>query len=107
MNVFKRTRYIASGHSIKRGKQRTTIFPSYVKENIENYCIKGEVLLEVDHYRYIRFKDSEDENLDLFFPCIKYKENVYIIKTTLTWDMVKERLQNIIDNYHLENMPTV
>jgi hypothetical protein len=101
MNVFDRIHYLASFHSVKRGKQRTDILPIYIKENLQNFCSKGEVLLEVDDYRYIRFKDKDDEKLDLFFPCIKVKENIFIIKTTLRWDMVEGRFQNIVNNYHL------
>jgi hypothetical protein len=101
VNIFNKIRFIASGHAIKRGRERTGIFPMYIKENLQHFCTKGEVILEVDNYRYIRFKDTDDDNIDLFFPCIKAKDNVYVIKTTLTWDMVEERLQNIIDKYHL------
>jgi hypothetical protein len=103
MNVFKqfrRVQYAGSNHAVKRAKQRTGILPSYARQNIQNFCKNGEVILEVDDYRYIRFKDEE---YDLFFPCIKWSENAYVIKTTLRWDMVQHRLQNIIDNYHMNN----
>jgi hypothetical protein len=103
MNVFKQFRkqiFVVSKHAIKRSKKRTNIMPSYARENIRNFCKRGEVLLEVDDYRYIRFKDDE---YDLFFPCIKWKEDAYVIKTVLRWDMVSYRLQNIIDNYHMNN----
>jgi hypothetical protein len=103
MNVFKQfnnIRYVAGHHACKRGKQRTDIFPTFIRQNLQNFCKQGELLLEVDNYRYIRFKDDE---YDLFFPCIKWSENIYVIKSTLTWDMVEYRLQNIIDNYHLND----
>ena len=103
MNVFKqfrRVQYAGSHHAVKRAKQRTSILPSYARQNIQNFCKQGEIILEVDDYRYIRFRDDE---YDLFFPCIKWSENAYVIKTTLRWDMVKYRLQNIIDNYHMNN----
>lgn len=103
MNVFKkfrRVQYLASNHAVFRCKKRTNILPSYARENIQNFCRNGEVLLEVDDYRYIRFKDDE---YDLFFPCIKWSENAWVVKTTMKWEMVSHRLQNIIDNYHLNN----
>jgi hypothetical protein len=106
MNVFKqfhKVKYIAGHHACKRGKERTDLLPSYIRENLQNFCKQGEVLLEVDDYRYIRFKDDD---YDLFFPCIKWNENAYVIKTTLLWEMVDYRLQNIIDNYHTNEFET-
>jgi hypothetical protein len=103
MNVFeqlKEVKYIGSHHAVKRCRQRTNILPTFSRQNIQNFCKRGEILLEVDDYRYIRFKDEE---YDLFFPCIKWRENAYVIKTTLRWDMVEYRLQKIIDNYHMND----
>ena len=106
MNVFKQFKsimYVAGNHACKRGKERTDLFPTYIRQSLQNLCKRGEIILEIDNYRYIRFKDEE---YDLFFPCIEWRENIYIIKSTLTWDMVDYRLQKVIDNYHLNNFET-
>lgn len=100
MNVFnKEIVYIASSHSIDQLIDRTDIklSPKMAKSKIESLAREGELVIEVDDYRYIK-------NGDLYLPCIQYTgmpSHVYRVKSVLTWDMVQHRFQNVIDNYHL------
>ena len=63
---------------------------------VEEKARKGKILLDAGKHRYIR-KD------DLFLPCILLEEKdgvkYYKVKSVLNWYMVKDRLQNIVDNY--------
>jgi hypothetical protein len=62
---------------------------------IKNLAETGVIVLDVKEHRYIR-------NDDLFIPCIRWEEkgkNVFRVKSILTWDMVEDRVQRVIDNY--------
>lgn len=89
--------YIASSHAEQQMVARTKCQRKEAKEKIERLAREGELLIEVDDYRYIK-------NGDLYLPCVQFSglpSNYYRVKSVLTWDMVDYRMQNIIDNYHL------
>jgi hypothetical protein len=55
---------------------------------------KGELLLETDLFRYIRYED-------FFFPCKMDSKNKYVLTTVLLYDsMVKDRFQTIVNMYN-------
>jgi hypothetical protein len=100
VNIFDEIRYLSTDHSVKRLRQRFSRFKhlrySQAEQKCEELADTGQLLIEIDDYRYIK-------NGDVYIPCMrhyKYK-NAYVTKSILTWEMVKERLQSIIDRYHL------
>jgi len=97
MDFNDRIIYIASHHAQEQMVSRTKCQWNEAKEKIERLANEGELLIEVDDYRYIK-------NGDLYLPCVQFTgkpSNYFRVKSVLTWDMVDYRIQNIIDNYHL------
>lgn len=68
------------------------IFPWFNEEECEGEIIKavkqGEQVVSLNNHIYIR-------NGHLFFPCVKLSRNEYLIKSILTWEMVKEQMNRI------------
>jgi hypothetical protein len=97
---FDYVRYFSSEHAEMRFIERTDWSSS--KEAARDHIIKmaynGSIILESKQYRYI-------QNGDYYLPCIKWSsrgENVYRIKTVMTWDMVKDRFQSVVDKYTIQ-----
>lgn len=98
MNVFDdQIVYLASPHAEDQIVARTGCSLKKAKSEVEKLAKEGELLIEVDNYRYIK-------NGELYLPCIQYTgrpKNYFRVKSVLTWDMVDYRFQKVIDNYHL------
>jgi len=91
--VFNYVTYISSEHAELRYMER--IEPcsrEEAKQAILETVQNGFVLIDIQEHRYIK-------SSNLFFPCVKISENIYKIKSVLTWDMVEHRLQSAVDNY--------
>lgn len=87
--------YIASSHSIDEYNNRIKELPNEETEKTIIYgCKHGEILFEYNNVRYMKYGP-------IFYPCNKIgnEENAWIVKTTMTWDMVEEKLQNKADKY--------
>lgn len=82
--------YKATLHAVNQIKERTG--SQFSPAEVEELCKEGEVVIDTQTHRYIR-------NGDFFFPCAK-EPDAYHIKTTMLWDMVKHRLQRVIDLYN-------
>lgn len=93
MTVFNQSiiDYVSGPHAIKRVKQRLNIEQDIADYFIREKALQGKILLDIKNHRYIK-------NGELFFPCVKIKNNLYKVKSVLTWDMVSERFQYILDN---------
>lgn len=98
MNIFdEEIVYFSSYHAEEQLVSRSGCSPDVAKGEVIKLAQEGELLIEVNDYRYIK-------NGDFFLPCVHYAgkpRNYYRVKSVLTWDMVDYRLQNVIDNYHL------
>lgn len=97
---FNYVQYFCSDHAEKRYLERSTLPISQDEARVQviELAYNGSILLESDNYRYI-------QNGQYYLPCIKWKargDNVYRIKTVMTWDMVENRLQSSIDKYAKE-----
>lgn len=97
--VFDYVIYEASPHAIDRYCER---FPNINRKQAKKQLIErmenGKILLDVNNHRYIRSDD-------LFIPCSKWIEkgdNVFNAKSVLTWDMVKHRIQRVVDLHNEE-----
>lgn len=93
--VFNIVRYEAGYHSCQRAAERLNISETEAKEVIEQLVSTGKVLLDTRYHRYIK-------NGEMFFPCIKRRDNSFIVKSVLLWDMVKDRVQRIVDKYNID-----
>lgn len=65
------------------------------KQKVLDLVQKGRVILEFNQYRYI-------QSGDFYLPCVKWPskgERAYRVKTVMTWDMVENRLQQVVDRY--------
>lgn len=90
--VFEKPQFFVSKHAIERwcSKRIYEKFPEILAEEaILDRVEKGEILLSINHHLYIR-------NNNYLFPCIKINHQTYIVKTVLTWSMVKERMEKVI-----------
>jgi hypothetical protein len=91
-------KYVSSFHAEERLIERGNCTWEEARAKVINLAENGELILEVDDYRYMK-------NEDYYLPCIQDRylgANTYRVKSVLTWDMVDYRLQNIIDNYHIK-----
>lgn len=90
---FNYTQYWSTKHALKRLYQRSE-YKNRQKGSITliQLAKKGDILLDVGKHRYIRTGEY-------FLPCLKVDHGIYLVKSVLTWDMVKDRMQRIIDNY--------
>ena len=88
--------YYSSSHAELRLTQRTDCPPHQAAQMVRALAREGNLLFEVGRHRYIR-------NKDLFLPCVVHRHsinrNIYVVKSVLTWDMVKDRLQRVMDMY--------
>lgn len=95
MIVFNYSKYFPSDHAQKRFLERSQLIDGLSSFDSILKCIQmGSIILDVNHHRYIRYHD-------LFIPCVKLDNHTYLVKSVLTWDMVKDRIQTVIDNYNL------
>ncbi len=98
MNIFDETKkcYHISGHARTRLAERNKVPFDKSEQKAIELINEGKLLLETDKFRYVK-------NGNLFFPLKKdYSEShEYTLTTVLLFDeMVENRFQSIVDNYH-------
>lgn len=89
-------RYLSTIHAEKRAIERTGCHPKEAQIVVRELADNGRLILEIGRHRYLKCGE-------FFLPCILHRQftnhNIYVVKSVLKWDMVKHRLQRIVDKY--------
>jgi len=90
--------YLSSYHAEERIVDRTGCSRMEAPQKVVEIAESAQLFLEFGPYRYLRSADG-----NLFLPCIldKYSNNnyTYKVRSVLRWEMVKDRLQRVVDKY--------
>lgn len=101
MTIFNKVHYQPSTHAEERTIERTPLAENRIeaRKAVSKLASTGRLIQDFNGYRYI-------QNGAYYLPCIKTSENQYYVTTLMTWDMVKHRLQSVVD-YYSNTSPTI